>query len=68
MTTRLQQAIDAVKSLPEEQQDAFAEWMLAELEDEAQWQHAFEQSAPQLQQLAKKALADYRSGKAKALK
>ena len=44
-----------------------AQWILDELEDERRWDEAFSNSLPQLEQLAKKALDDYKSGRTQEL-
>jgi len=67
MTTLLEEAISALEKLSSAQQDVIAQWILDELEDERHWNKAFEQSQPQLAQLAKKALSDYQAGKTQAL-
>jgi len=40
-TTLLRQAISALEQLPEDEQDAMAQHILAELEDEARWSRQF---------------------------
>lgn len=64
MTMRLDQAISELRKLPPEQQDAFADLILAELEDEQRWNQAFAQSQDKLANLAAKVRADVRAGKA----
>ncbi|MEN9221537.1 MAG: hypothetical protein Q6L60_13275 [Thermostichus sp. HHBFW_bins_43] len=42
MTTLLEQVINQLKALPDDQQDAIAARLLAELEDEQKWERQFE--------------------------
>lgn len=68
MTELLEKAIAELSRLPDEQQNSMAQWILEELEDERRWDAAFASSLPQLEQLAKKALSDYQSGRTQELK
>ena len=63
MTQLLEKAFAEAAKLPPEEQDAFARWLLEELEDERRWQKSFAESADFLEQLADEALADHRAGK-----
>ncbi len=63
MVELLEKAIAEVTKLSKEQQEAFAQWMLDELEDEKRWDKSFADSLPQLDKLGKKALSEYRAGK-----
>ncbi|MCI0710108.1 MAG: hypothetical protein L0154_08090 [Chloroflexi bacterium] len=63
MTELLEKAIAELSRLTDEQQNIMAQWILEELEDDRRWDTAFANSLPQLEQLAKKALADYRDGR-----
>ena len=67
MTELVEKAFNALAKLPEDQQEAFAEWILAELEDEAHWDRQFAASLDQLEQLGEQALAQYRAGLAEEL-
>jgi hypothetical protein len=67
MTELLEKAIAELSRLPDEQQNTMAQWILEELEDDQRWDAAFANSLPQLEQLAKKALADYRDGRTQEL-
>lgn len=58
MSGLLKQAITELSKLPEDQQDAMAQWILDELNDDTRWDTAFARSQPQLEQLADEALAD----------
>lgn len=55
MTALLQKAFSAVSALDEIEQDQFARWILAELEDERDWDTKFVSSLDVLEQLADEA-------------
>ena len=59
MTELLKKAFDAVSALPPERQNALAEMILAELEDEKRWDEAFAGSQDKLAALADEAIAEY---------
>ena len=63
MSPLLGRAVSEIEMLPIEEQDAFADLILAELEDEALWAEQFANSQPQLTKLADKVRADIRSGR-----
>jgi hypothetical protein len=63
MTQLLQNAIAAIQSLPESQQDAIAALILEEIGDEEQWQSAFANSQEELSRLAGKVREDIRQGR-----
>jgi hypothetical protein len=63
MTDLLQQAFNSASQLPPEEQDAFAKWMLHELQSEQRWSELFAQSQDMLAQMADEALAEHRAGK-----
>jgi hypothetical protein len=63
MTHPLKQAISAVQSLPEADQDMIASLIMAELADQEHWEHQFAASQPQLAELADKVRADIRAGR-----
>jgi trehalose-6-phosphate synthase len=67
MTTLLAKAFAEAMKLSPEEQDAFARWMLDELEDEARWSRSFAESLDILEQLADEALDELRAGKTKRL-
>ena len=50
-----------------EEQDAFAEFVLAELQSEARWAQAFAASQDELASLAKEAAAEYKAGRTRPL-
>jgi predicted component of viral defense system (DUF524 family) len=64
MTKLLEKAFQETQKLPDEEQDRFAQWLLAELEDEIRWEKQFARSEGALRQLAEEALAETRAGKA----
>ncbi len=63
MTRLLEQAIQAVQTLPATEQDTIAAVILDELEDERRWDEAFDRSQEKLAQLAEKAREDIRAGR-----
>lgn len=67
MTDLLQQAIAELNKLPDEQQNSMAQWILAELKDDARWTAAFAKSLPLLEQMAQKARNDYEEGRTQPL-
>ena len=64
MTKLLQQAFDRASELPQEDQDKFARFLLAELESEQQWADLFRrpESEDLLERLADEAVAAHRGG------
>ena len=67
MTLALEKAFNRVANLPEVEQDAFAAWIMAELEAEARWDRLFEDSQDLLATLANQALLEYDEGKTEPL-
>lgn len=65
MTQLLEQALEAVRNLPSNEQDAIAAIILEEIADERRWDDAFARSQPQLARLAEKVRADIRAGRVK---
>ena len=63
MTKLLEKALEKVSGLPEDEQDAIASQILAELEDESVWAKRFVHSQDKLRRLADEALAEHRQGK-----
>jgi aspartate/glutamate racemase len=66
MTRLLEKAIEEVNKLSTEQQNAIAQLILDELEDEEQWEKAFAASQDQLAKLADKVRQDIRTGRVKS--
>ena len=62
MTKLLEQAFEEANKLPEHEQDALANFLLAELASERRWTRAFADSQDLLSQLADEALAEHRAG------
>jgi hypothetical protein len=58
VTELLEEAFAKVARLPDHEQDAFARWLMDELESERRWSRAFETSQGQLAELAREALED----------
>lgn len=67
MTDLLKQAFEKASELPDEEQDAFAALIIAELESEKRWRSSFEESENQLGHLADEALEEYREGRTEPL-
>jgi len=61
MNKLLEQAFSEAATLPEEEQEAFAAWMLEELDSERRWQIAFARSGDLLAELAAEALSEDRA-------
>ena len=60
MTKMLEKAFAEAARLPEQEQNAFATWILKELASEERWQKAFASSADALASLADEALEEHR--------
>ena len=60
MTKLLEKALEKISSLPQEEQDAIASQILAELEDEAAWAKRFAVQDGKLRRLADEALSEHR--------
>ena len=67
MTTKLQKAVSAIEILPEDEQDAIADWLLAELDSERRWDDLFARSAGLLEKMAQEALAEHKAGRTREL-
>jgi len=67
MTELLKKAFDAVSRLPEEEQDAVAEWLLAELASEEGWEKRFAETHNSLSVLAREALNEQERGETEEL-
>jgi hypothetical protein len=67
MTKLLEKAVTETERLPLEEQNRIAEWLLAELEDEAQWDAQFAGSLDVLERLTKEALSESNAGRTKTL-
>ena len=58
MTDLLKNAFDAASRLPEEEQDAVAAWLLAEVAAEQEWEERFAGTQDALSILAREALRE----------
>ena len=58
----LEKVITETAKLPNEEQEAFAAFMLAELESEQRWDDLFVKSQDVLAQMAQEAREEYRAG------
>ena len=67
MTQLLEKAFAEAAKLPAEEQDAFAAFLLEELQAERRWDETFSNSQDKLAQMAAAALAEHRAGKTRAL-
>ena len=68
MTALLQKAFDEAASLPDEEQDLLAAWILDELrESDRRWDDSFARSRDKLRQMAAEALEDARQGRTEPL-
>ncbi|MEO0374420.1 MAG: hypothetical protein AAF329_07245 [Cyanobacteria bacterium P01_A01_bin.17] len=67
MTELLERAIDYLKGLDADRQDAIASLIMEELEDDAKWDVAFASSQDLLAELAAEAMAEYNAGQTQAL-
>lgn len=67
MTRLLEQAFSEAAQLPEDEQNAFAAFLLEELRSEERWNRSFARSGDALAKLAAEALGEYRTGKTKPL-
>ena len=67
VTQALDAAIAKLATLPPEEQDRVARWLLDELRDEEHWTQQFGASQGALSQLAAEARADHNAGRTTAL-
>ncbi len=67
MTDLLAKAFAEAAALPEDEQDALARWLLAELAAERRWTEALAGSADMLGHLGDEALAEHRAGRTQIL-
>ena len=67
MTARLGQVFTEVSKLSPKEQDALADWLLAELESERRWDKRFADSQDEFSKLASEAVAEHRKGKTQEL-
>ena len=67
MTDLLNKAFDAASRLPKDEQNALAEWLLAELASEEGWRMRFTDTHDSLSVLAREALNEHERGKTEDL-
>lgn len=67
MTKLLEKALAEAAKLPDDDQDALARAVLAELASERRWDELFAASADVLSELAEESLAEHRAGRTKPL-
>ena len=67
MTDMLKKAFDAASQLPDEEQDAVAEWLLAELASEERWEERFAGTQNALSVLAREAMDENQRGETEDL-
>jgi hypothetical protein len=67
MTEILEKAFAEAARLPEQDQNSFASWLLAELASERRWEKAFSESADQLSKLAAEAVREHTEGRTREL-
>ena len=63
----LEKVMTEASKLPDQEQDAFAAFMLAELESERRWDELFARSQDLLSRMAEEARQEYRAGLTKPL-
>ena len=67
MTRALDTAIARITTLPPDEQDRIAQWLLDELNDEDRWTEQFANSRDSLSRLADEARSERETGKATQL-
>ncbi len=67
MTTLLQKAFEKASSLPEQEQNRFARFMISEIDTDREWDASFAGSQDELALMAKEAIAEYKAGRTKPL-
>jgi len=63
----LEKAFHEASKLPEEEQDALANWIFEEIASERRWEIQFGGSQEALARLAREALAEYEAGQTEPL-
>jgi hypothetical protein len=67
MTDLLKKAFDAASRLTDEEQDAVAEWLLAELAADEEWEQQFGETQDTLSVLAREVSEEYQRGETEKL-
>jgi hypothetical protein len=68
VTDLLKKAFDAASRLPDDEQDAVAEWLLAELAAEEDWERRFARTQDALSVLAREASEEHERDETEELK
>jgi hypothetical protein len=68
VTDLLKKAFEAVSRLPDDEQDAVAQWLLAELAAEQEWEERFAKTQDALSVLAQEASEEHQRDETKELK
>ena len=68
MTDLLKKAFEVVSRLPVDEQDAVAQWLLAELAAEQEWEERFAKTQDALSVLAQEASEEHQRDETKELK
>jgi hypothetical protein len=63
MSKLLERAIEEAQKLPESDQEAIGALLLAEIESERKWDDLFSRPSAAIEEMAREALEDHRSGK-----
>jgi hypothetical protein len=67
MTRLMEKAVEAMRSVPEDEQDAVARFVLSELESDRLWAQTSIKHSAKLRKLADEALEDRRAGRTSEL-
>ena len=67
MTRLMEKAVEALRSVPEDQQDAVAGFVLSQIESDRRWSATSTQHADNLRKLADEARDDFRAGRTSEL-
>ncbi len=67
MTELLERAVEKIRDLPDDEQDAIAALILEELEDEVRWDRTFVRTQDALVKLAAEAMAEDHAGTTEVL-
>jgi hypothetical protein len=67
MTRLLKKAFDEASQLADTEQDAVAQWLMAELAAERQWDELLQRSPDHLERLARSAIEEHDAGETQEL-
>ncbi len=62
MTARMQDAIQRLRALPESEQDAFARFVVHELDEDDRWQSTTDAHTEKLRSLVRRTLSENQTG------